>query len=519
MASVKRSIIKKTLEFGIPTLLSRMLGMLREIVQGRLLGVGFEAQAFIVAFKIPSSLRKIFAEGALAGALVPTIVSILKTDGKKSVNDLMTISFIVFEGVLFFICLGIFSYPATVIKCIAWGFSAEQVAFAVPYLRILISFILFISSSALLGGALQSVYHFLVPAFFPVVLNLFYLAGLYICKWYGVSLNYLCYSVVLGSFVVFLMHLFMYFRYHFSFGTINRKSCQNFKKLIYKFIPSMLGMSVVEINLFLDSTLASFFGAGYVLLYLGSRFMGIPLGVFSVAFSSTLLPHFSRVAMYAPKRLSFYLLEAAKLVFWVTVPAAILMSMFAREIYLTLLVSGNSKFSASYVPEAANILVAFLFGLFFFSINKILLNVYYSFHDTRIPTVTSIVSAVFNFGANLLLMQYFRSVGIALATTFAGILQTILLLYYLQKKYNFNLHFDYFVQFAWRYIMQLLCVVPVVYGIHKLFYWYISSFTCCSNFLLKGAGFWVWTAPLMALVFVVLYFTRTWFGLRMHFLD
>jgi putative peptidoglycan lipid II flippase len=519
MRPVRRSIIKKTLEFSVPTLVSRMLGLAREIVQARFLGVGLEAQAFIAAFKIPGSLRKIFAEGALTGAFVPTVVSILKTDGKKSINDLMTLSFIVFEGVLFFICVIIFMYPAHVIKLIAWGFSTQQIMLAVPYLRILISFILFISSSALLGGVLQAVHHFFVPAFFPVVLNVFYLAGLFVCKWYALPLTYLSFSIVLGSVVVFFMHLYMYFRYHFSFGVVTQTTRRNFRKLMTKFIPSMLGMSVLEINLFIDSTLASFFGAGYVLLYYGYRFMGIPLGVFGVAFSSILLPHFSRVVMYAPKRMGFYLLESAKLVFWVTVPAALLLGIFSRQIYTTLLVTGNSKFSAMHVPEASLILIAFLFGLFFFALNKILLNIYYSFHDMRIPTVTSVVATFFNIIANLVLMHYFRAVGIAMATSLSGVLQSTMLIYYLRKKYDLDLYLAYFVQFAWRFLVQLMCVMSVVYAGHRAMFAFIASYVRRTDFLLYGIGFWLWTIPFMVLTFVLLYVTRSWFKLRLHFLD
>ena len=334
MSSVKRSIIKKTIEFGAPTFLSRMFGLVREVLQARIIGVGIVSDAFIAAFKIPNSLRKIFAEGALTGAFVPTVVSLLKKDGRKSINDLMTLSFLVFEGVLLALCLFIFWQPYATIKLIAWGFSHEQISYAVPFLRVLVSFILFISSSALLSGALQAMHHFLVPACAPVLLNLFFIAGLLVCKWFNVSLMYLCGFIVAGSAASFLLHLFVYFKYHFSFGSINKDAWKNFKVLVRKFIPSMVGMSIVEVNLFLDSTVSSFLSKGsYTLLYYGARLMGIPLGVFAVAFSSILLPHFSRVVLYAPKRLGFYLLESAKLVFWVTVPAALMMTVLARKIF------------------------------------------------------------------------------------------------------------------------------------------------------------------------------------------
>ncbi len=520
MSSVRRSIIRKTIEFGAPTFLSRMLGLVREILQARIIGVGLVSDAFIAAFKIPNSLRKIFAEGALTGAFVPTVVSLLKKDGCKSINDLMTLSFLVFEGVLFALCLLIFWQPYVTIKLIAWGFSHEQISYAVPFLRVLVSFILFISSSALLSGALQAMHHFLVPACAPIILNLFFIAGLLVCKWFHVSLMYLCGFIVAGSAASFLVHLFVYFKYHFSFGSINKIGWRNFKKLIKKFIPSMIGMSIVEVNLFLDSTVASFLSKGsYTLLYYGARLMGIPLGVFAVAFSSILLPHFSRVVLYAPKRLGFYLLESAKLVFWVTIPAALMMTVLSRKIFITLFLS--DKFPAARIPEASYILVAFLMGLFFFSINKILLNIYYSMHDTKIPMYTSGIAATFNFIANVLLMKSFGTVGIALATTLAGLLQAVLLVYCLHKKYNFKIYMRYFIQFIYRFLLQLIIVLPVFYWIYTSFYRFVENHFSgwLLIFLINKVGFWLWTLPLIAFIFVTLFFTRKPFKLRMHFLD
>ena len=517
--SVRRSLLKRTLEFGLPTFLSRLLGLVREYLQARIMGVGVMSDAFVVAFKLPNSLRKIFAEGALTGAFVPTVVSLLKADGKKSVNDLMTVSFIVFEGILFGLCAIIFCFPFFFIKLMAPGFSVEQVAYAVPFLRILISFILFVSSSALLACVLQSINHFFVPAFSSVIINMFFIAGLLVCQHFGVSINYLCFFIVVGSIAAFLAHLWVYFWYHFSFGSINAHALKNFRALIKKFIPSMLGMSVVELNLFLDSAVSSFLSTGsYTLIYYGYRFMGIPLGVFSVAFSSILLPHFSNVGTYAPKRLSFYLLESAKFVLWVTVPVAIFMIFFAQKIFMTLIVS--SKFPIERVPEAAGILIAFLVGLFFLSINKILLNIFYSFHDTKAPTFTSIIATAVNFVGSVILMQFFTTIGIAMATTISGIVQTGLLLYFLRKRYNFTLYWKFFGDFLVRFSVQFAVVAGLFIASYRAIVLLIINYLpTWQLFLLDKAGVWLWLMPLGLLSFLLLYVTRKWVGLRTHFID
>ena len=134
---------------------------------------------------------------------------------------------------------------------------------------------------------------------------------------------------------------------------------------------------------------------------------------------------------------------------------------------------------------------------------------------------TSAVSASFNFVADVILMQGFGTVGIALATSLSGILQVILLTYYLNKKYVFSVSLSYFVQFMWRYLLQLSLIMPLFYVAHrvisKAIYCYFSGWML--HFLTDKAGFWLWTLPLMGLVFIALYFTRKPFKLRMHFLD
>lgn len=519
MSSSKASILKKTAQFGASTFLSRILGIIREIVQVRLLGVGLESDAFLAAFKIPNSLRKIFGEGALTGAFVPTIVSLLKRDGKKSVDDLMTTSFVMIEGMLLALCLLIFCAPYTTIKIVAFGFSPEKITYAAPLLRILISFILFVSSSALLGCALQAVNRFFVPAFFSVILNIFFIAGVLVCLKFGLSLDTLCWFIVGGSVAAFIMHVIAYFRCTFKFGSFTKESWKNFTSLINKILPSLFGMSILEINLLVDSTLSSFLATGsYTLLYYGARFMQIPFGVFGVALSSVLLPHFSRINLYAPRRLGFYVLEAAKLTLWLMVPVTIFMMLFSHEIFTTLLVS--AKFPVERVPEASTILIASLVGLFFFVLNKTLINIFYSMHDMRVPTITSVAFTIANISASLVLMPFIRAAGLALATSIAGMVQTVGLLYFLKTKYGFKLYGAYFVDYLKRYALQLVLVMPLFWLAHRALVSLVAQH--CPNmstFFLAKFGFWLWTGPLIALTFLLLYATRKLFGLRTHFLD
>ena len=515
----KKTIIKKTIQVGSSTLISRFFGIIRELLMVRYLGAGIASDAFLTAFKVPNSLRKIFAEGALSAAFVPSFVTSLKHN-KKAADSLMSLAFILFEGGLLCVCAILMIFAPWVIWLIAPGFDAAQIAIAVPLLRILMPFIFFISSSALLAGALQSVGKFFVPAFGPILLNVIFIAGLLICYFFGLPVTYLCFFILFGGFLQCVQHLIAYFNQGFGFGSVNKQTWQAFRHILKKFFPCLVSMSVMEISLFIDTGFASYLHPGSIsLLYYANRFMNIPLGVFAVALSTILLPHFSRISTYAPARLNFYILESAKLVFWVTLPCTLLMIFFARDIFTTLFLSDS--FTRMQANEAASILIAFMIGLFFFSFNKILLNIFYSRHETKIPSFICLAGTLVNIILNFAFMSWLQGTGLALATTLAGIFQTALLFYYLYALYGYHGYLPRFFMFVWRYVMQLmvigLCFAMLYYGIVFLIGHYVSN--RMALFLLEKIGFWLWVGPLCAIMALVVYVTRNLFNIRLYFLD
>jgi len=515
----KKAILKNTAGIGGLTFLSRVLGIIREILMVRFLGVGAISDAFITAYKLPNSLRKIFAEGALSAAMVPTLVATMHTEGKKVVNSLITLAFLVFEGALLVLCALVIWKAAFVIKIVAPGFSPLQVLHAVPYLQILMPFIFFLSSSALLAGALQSVRHFFVPAFSPALLNIVFIFSLIICLTKSLPVEYLCFFILFGGLVQLLLHIVVYFRLGFGIGVIDKRAWYHFKKVMVKFLPCLVGMSIMEIGLVIDTAFASYLPAGSVsLVYYANRFMGIPLGVFAVSFSTVLLPHFSRISMYAPKRIGFYLLEASKLVFMVSIPTLILMGYFSEKIFATLFASKN--FSPAQVSEAGTILIAFLCGLFFFSLNKILLNIYYAKHNTWIPTIVTIITVFLNVVLDYFLIRIFYAAGLALATSLSFAVQVGLLLWLLHKKFNVRLYFFQFLTFVYRFMVQLFVIFSGLYGLYRLVALPVGMMPpFLKKFFLDSFGFWLWVGPLAALGFVLIFATRKLFKVRVYFLD
>jgi putative peptidoglycan lipid II flippase len=514
----QKTILKKTIQVGGSTLVSRFFGIIRDVLMIRYLGATGLSDAFLTAFKIPNSLRKIFAEGAVSATFTPTVVNIIKHEDQKAVSGLMSLAFLFFEGMVLILCMLIMNYAEPVLRFIAPGFSDQQISAAIPMLHILMPFIFFISSSALLGGALHAVGHFFTPAIAPVILNIITITGLCVSIFFNLPIKYLCWTILFSGLVHFVTHLIMYIKFNFYFGRITRKDFRIFGNVMGKFLLCLPSVSMMEVALFIDTSYASLLPAGSIsLISYANRFVGIPLGVFAVAFSTILLPHFARISTYSKKRLHFYLFESAKFIFWVTVPIALLMSFFSREIFSTIFLS--KKFTLLQVHEAGNILVVFTAGLFFFSINKILLNIFYSIHAAWVTALVSLFATALNILLNELLITQFQSVGLATATVISAITQAVLFSLILYKKYNFRLYLGALVAFALRYMVQLALFgtlfVGTYYGIVKLITSIPSDYAL---FFINAIGLWLWVGPLALIFLFIIFRTRKLFKIKLHFL-
>jgi len=512
-------LIKKTLAIGSSTLVSRLFGFIRELVMIRFLGSGAVADAFIVAFRIPNSLRKIFAEGALSAALIPTLVRVVKENGQLAASRLMTRVLLMVEGIVLLFCVLVAWYAHSIICVIAPGFSAEQIALTVPLLRILIFFIFFISSSAVFAGALQAVHHFFVPSLSQVVLNIVSIAGGLVCLYFGLPVPVLAYFFILGGAVQLAMHVACYYRHQFFLLPADLVTRQQAREVGRKFFPALVSAGMIELNLFIDAQFASYLPVGSVaLLSYAANFMRIPLGVLVVSFSTILLSHVSRVSTYAPRRLGYYLFESTKLLIWVIIPIALLMGFFAFDIFYTLYVSEN--FSYIDAVRAQTLLIIMLAGLFFFSLNKIMLTMVYALHETFLPTVIILASVMLNTALNYLLMGLWGVYGIAVATGIAGFSQTLLLWWLLRKKFSITLYAQRLLQFTARSLSQLAVAAALFYGafsaIQALMVRYGGAW---SPFFLTKIGLWLWVGPLSLLAALFLWGTRRLWGITLYFLD
>jgi len=477
---------------------------------------GVISDAFLAAWQLPNLFRKIFAEGALSASFVPVFVGIVRSDKKKQANGLMTISFLFFEGILVLMCLGVILFPGAVLFVTAPGFSAEQIAYAIPLLRILFPFIFFISSSALLAGALQSVNHFIVPALSQPLLNVFWISFLTICIYGGYSVKVLSVGIILGGIAQLLLHLSVYHAKGFSFGRITHDSRMLLKKVLTRFVPCLLGVSVMEVNLYLDGVIASYLPPGSrTLIYYGNRFMQIPIGIFAVALSTTLLPHFSRVVLRTARRMRLYVLEITKLVSWVILPVMFLLMFESRHIFHTFLYT--KKTSAS-PDKAALLLTIYVSGLLFFCLNKVLTSIFYAYKDTWAPSKGFALSAVVNIVGNFIGIYFFGIYGVALATVASGITLTIFFFLMLWRRHNIPFYFGRYAQFFVGSLLHItLCCI--VFLMIRTGVFYLIGFTNLNDFFTGRWGYWFIEMPLIACFGALLILTRKQAHLKLHFLD
>lgn len=519
----KKSILKKTALVSIMLLLSKLLGVVREIFQVRYLGVGPLSDAFNSVMKIPNLLRKVFADGAMNAAFIPTIVRVMKQDSESQASRLTTLMSIFFGLIIGLLCLIVSLFPEPFILLSAPGFRDKPVEFAaaVDLMRIVIYFVFFVFWSALLAGALQSKMHFTVPSWGPALLNIFYIGGLVICLHWGLPIHVFSYFLLASGLFQALLYLYVYFKLNFSMMLPNKKTWSYFKEVLFKFIPCLLSTSVIEINLFIDNRFASTLPTGSItLITLASRFMSIALGAFAVAFSSILLSHFSRISSYAPGRLSFYLHESTKIIFWVTIPCALLMGFFSYDIFYTIFYKLARNFTLEQVSEGSVLLKAFLPGLFFFSMNKMMLTIFYSLHETRYTTAITIAGTVANVLLNRLLMPYYGALGIAIATSLGAVLQTILFIIVLRNRFGFRIYYGKMAHFIGYYGLQLLAA-----GVAFLILFY-SSLALVKlvlpqyvDILVHHIGLWFWVGPLCLAIAGGLYYARNKWGVRLYFID
>ncbi len=437
MTALRRGVWRAGGTIGGMTLLSRVLGFLRDMVLARVFGASVATDAFFVAFRIPNFLRRLFGEGGFTLAFVPVFTEYREKHGERALRELAAHVVGTLAGVLLAItAIGVALSPLLVL-IFAPGFynDPEQFALAADLLRITFPYLFFISLVAAAGGMLQTCGRFAVPAFTPVLLNLCLIAG---ALWAAPRLDIPIYALAWAVLVAGVVQLAFQLPFLVRLGLLPRPRWgwrhPGVQKVLKLLVPTLFGASVAQINLLVDTLIASLLMTGSVSwLYYADRLLEFPLGVFGVALGTAILPRLSAEHASAdPAAFGRTLEQALRLVAVIGIPATAGLVLLAGPILSTLF--GYGAFGAGDVRMAALALFGYGVGLPAFLLVKVLQPGFFSRQDTRTPVRIGITALVANMVLNVILvgaLVWYDFVaphaGLALATALSGWLHACLL--------------------------------------------------------------------------------------------
>ncbi len=432
-ARARHGLLRSGMITGSMTSVSRVLGLLRDIVLARVFGPGDGADAFFLAFKIPNFLRRLFAEGAFNQAFVPVLSEYRSKRSLLEVQQLVNSVAGWLGGVLILITAVVLVAAPVIAWPIAYGFTSDPEKFAlfVEMLRITFPYLLLISLTAFAGSILNSYDRFAVPAITPALLNLSLIASaLLLAPYFQQPEVALAWGVLIAGISQLLFQLPFLVRLQLLPRPRLQRGHEGVGRIIRLMIPALFGVSVSQINLLFDTFIASLLVAGSVSwLYFSERLMDLPLGIFAVAIATVVLPSLSRKhAERSSAEFAAMMDWAFRLVLLIALPASLALILIAEPLIITLFQGDN--FSVFDVEQVTLSLRAYSLGLLAFMAIKVFAPGYYSRQDTRTPVKIGVIAMVVNMVLNVVLVfgLGMAHTGLALATSLAAFLNAGLLL-------------------------------------------------------------------------------------------
>ena len=414
------------------TLSSRLLGFVRDLVLAHVFGANALTDAFFVAFKIPNFLRRLFAEGAFATAFVPVLTEYKEQRDRAELRGFIDHVAGSLGLVLLLVAgLGMLASPL-VVGLFAFGWvmdgQSEKLALAAHMLRLTFPYLFFISLTAFAGGIMNAWNRFAVPAFTPVLLNLSLIAcALWLSPLMQQPVMALAWGVLIAGVTQFVFQLPFLARLELLPRPRLGFSDPGVRRILRLMVPALFAVSVTQINLLLDTVLASTLVTGSISwLYYSDRLMEFPLGVLGVGLGTVLLPRLSRErAAESPEDFQASLDWGLRMALLFGLPAAVGLAVLARPMISTLFLS--NVFSANDVLMSQRSLVAYAAGLLAFIGIKVLAPGYYARQDTRTPVRIAVIAMLANMVFNIVLIFPLRHAGLALATSLSAYLNAYLL--------------------------------------------------------------------------------------------
>ncbi|WP_407660038.1 murein biosynthesis integral membrane protein MurJ [Methylohalomonas lacus] len=466
--------MKSTATVGSMTLLSRIFGLIRDIVIARAFGADVGTDAFFVAFRIPNFFRRLFGEGAFAQAFVPVLTEYKEQRDEEQVRNLIDHTTATLALILIAVTLiGIVAAPIVILG-FAPGFSGDggRYELAVSMLQLTFPYLLFISLTALAGAILNAYRQFAVPAFTPVLLNLAMIAAaIWWAPYFERPIIALAWGVLLAGVVQLLFQLPFLLKLRRLPRPFKGRDKEGVKRIFKLMLPTLFGVSVAQINTIVDTLMASFLVSGSISwLYYSDRMMEFPLGVFGIALATVILPQLSEKHSQGNSAdYSATLDWGLRLVWLVCLPAALGLALLAGPIMVTLFQYGS--FTPGDAAMAARSLMAFALGLPAFVLIKVLASAFFSRQDTKTPVKAGVAAMLTNIVLNLALIQALAHVGLALATSIAAMVNAGLLYVWLQRSGAFQSQSGWGV-FALRIaIAAIVMTALLIYYVPAIDHW------------------------------------------------
>ncbi len=416
--------------------LSRILGLVRDMLLAPVLGAEPEADAFFVAFRLPNLFRRLFAEGAFNAAFVPLFARHLEQGGQVAAKAFAEQAFAVLLTTLLAFSAIFMAAMPWLMYVLAPGFAADPDKFdlAVQLSRITFPYLLFVSLVALFSGVLNSLYRFAAAAAAPILLNIFFIAALaVVIPLIGQPGHVLAWTVAVAGLAQFLMLVVASRRAGMALRMPRPRLTEGVKRLFTLMAPGVLSAGVLQINLLVGNIIASFEPGAISKLYFADRLYQLPLGLIGIALGVVLLPDLSRkLRSGAPEAAMTSLNRGIELSMLLTVPATVALLVIPWPIVVVLFERG--VFDRAVSDSTALAVAAFAIGLPAYVLVKFLQPGFFAREDTVTPLKVAAISVTANVGLALLLFWRIGFVGLALATAIAAWLNAGLLGFLLHRK-------------------------------------------------------------------------------------
>ncbi|MFC2149078.1 murein biosynthesis integral membrane protein MurJ [Candidatus Auribacterota bacterium] len=435
----KKKILKSAFTVGSMTAISRVFGYIRDLTLAAILGAGFGMDAFTVAFRITNLLRRLVAEGSMTAAFVPVFTKYRSENKDENVWDFANKMFFTLAMILAVTAVLSIIFAPVIVKLIAPGFNeiSGKTALTVLLNRIMAPYIMFIGLAALAMGILNSLGHFAVPSFAPVLLNIsIIICTLLFSRSFGEPAVATAIGALIGGVLQVAIQLPLLKKYGMTFKfriSFDHPAIRKVGKLI---VPGVFGAGITQIQLVVGSLMASFLAQGAVSsLYYSDRVMELVLGILVISISTVILPEMSkRAAANDINGVKEIMTFSLRLISWGTIPAAV--GLIALRTPIIKVLFQHGKFTAADTETAAFALIFYALGLFFFACIKIIAPAFYAFHDIKTPVKVAWVSLFINIAAALILMQSLKQGGIAFGLSIASAFNVVILMYIFIKRYG-----------------------------------------------------------------------------------